>query len=59
MKPEFVMAPRNQGIADAIEDYANGKLSYDELERKIAAMGYKTTSLFGMVRDIKVKDAWA
>ena len=51
---EFVMEPR-AGVGEAIEDYAEGRISYDQLNQQIAAMGYKTTSTYEMVRHITPK----
>jgi hypothetical protein len=52
---EFVMRPRNQSIADAIDDYAEGRISYQDLYMRIQDMGYSTRSLFEMVCNIKPK----
>jgi hypothetical protein len=52
---QFEMRPRNQSIADALEDYAEGRISYATLYLTIQNMGYSTRSLFEMVRDITPK----
>ena len=54
MSIEIVMEPR-VGVGEAIEEYAEGRISYAELGQQIAKMGYKTTSLYEMVRHITVK----
>lgn len=52
---QVVMQPRNASIAEAIEDYAEARISYLQLERKIAGMGYSTRSLYEMVCHIQPK----
>lgn len=50
---EVVLQARNQTIADLIEECAAGRLAFsgpDSLCAKVAAMGFKTTSLYEMVR---------
>ncbi len=51
---EIVMVPR-AGVGEAIEDYAEGRISYDGLNQRIADMGYSTTSTYEMVRHITPK----
>ena len=51
-EPELVLVPR-RGVAELIDQYANGTLSYRELEKRIAELGYSTFSLFDMVKNIK------
>lgn len=51
MDIEIVMEPR-AGVGEAIEDYTKSRISYDELCQQIVKMGYKTTSLYKMVRHI-------
>ena len=50
---EFVMKPRNETIGQLVQDCADGKLPFSgpgSLCEKVAAMGFKTTSLYEMVR---------
>jgi hypothetical protein len=49
-QPEVVMQARTPAIGELVEACAKGELNFDELCRRVAAMGYKTTSLFEMVR---------
>jgi hypothetical protein len=49
-----IMQPR-LGVGELIEDYAEGKINYRELNVAIASLGYATTSVFEMVRHIKPK----
>jgi len=56
MKIEVAMQPR-AGVGEAIEDYANGLISYDQLLKRIAGLGYKTNSVYEMVRHINPKTA--
>ena len=49
---DVVLRPRSQMIADLIDACARGELEFsgpDSLCAKVAAMGYKTTSLYEMV----------
>lgn len=50
MIPQLKLEPRNATIGQLIQDCADGKLRFDSLCEKVAAMGYKTTSLYEMVR---------
>jgi hypothetical protein len=50
---EFVMQPRNATIGELVEQCARGELPFSgegSLCAKVAAMGFKTTSLYEMVR---------
>lgn len=50
--PQVVLQARNATIAELIEQCARGELPFsgpDSLHSKIAAMGYRTTSLYEMV----------
>jgi hypothetical protein len=50
---EAVMQPRNETIGKLIEECAAGRLPFSgpgSLCEKVSAMGYKTTSLYEMVR---------
>lgn len=46
---QVVMNPR-VGVGELIESYLDKKIVYDELCAKVAALGYRTTSLYEMVR---------
>lgn len=48
--PRVVLQARNETIGQLVERCADGKLSFDDLCVEIARMGYKTTSLYEMVR---------
>jgi hypothetical protein len=53
MTMELKLKPRNETIAQLIEDCADGKIPFsgeDSLCSKISAMGFKITSLYEMVR---------
>jgi hypothetical protein len=45
---EVVMVAR-EGVGELVEACARGELPFGELCRRVAAMGFKTTSLFEMV----------
>lgn len=48
----IIMAARSQTIQDLVDQCARGELQFsgpDSLCSKVAAMGYKTTSLYEMV----------
>ena len=50
---EVVLIPRNETIAQLVQDCADGKLPFsgpDSLWSKTREMGYTTTSLYKMVR---------
>lgn len=47
---DVILVARNQSIADMVQSCADGELSFDDLCSKVAAMGFKTTSLHEMVR---------
>ena len=47
--PQLVLRPRTQGISDLIEAHLEKQISFGELCSKVAAMGFKTTSLYEMV----------
>ena len=50
---EVVMKARTDTIAEMVEDCAMGRLNFGDLCTKVAAMGYKTTSLYEMVRAVE------
>lgn len=41
---------RTPTIGQLVQDCADKKIGFDELCRRVAAMGFKTTSLYEMVR---------
>lgn len=47
--PTLVLRPRNQSVADLIERYLAKHITYAELLQRVAAMGFKTTSVYEMV----------
>jgi hypothetical protein len=47
---EVVLQAKTPTIAQLVQDCADGKLPFDSLCDLVAAMGYKTTSLYEMVR---------
>ena len=47
---EVILVARNETIADLVQQCADGKLTFDSLREKVAAMGFKTTSLYEMIR---------
>jgi hypothetical protein len=51
--PEVVLVARTPDVADLVEACAKKELPFDELCRRVAAMGYKTTSLYEMVRSVE------
>jgi hypothetical protein len=48
--PEVVLQARTPDIGEWVQQCADKKLSFDELCRRVAAQGYKTISLYEMVR---------
>ena len=44
-----VLVAREKTIDDMVTDCAEGNLSFSELQKYVAAMGYNTTSLYEMV----------
>jgi hypothetical protein len=48
--PAVVLRARTARIAELVEQCARGEITFDELQREVLAMGYKTTSLYEMVR---------
>ena len=50
--PEVVLIPRH-GVAELIEQYAQGELTYVQLQQAIVAMGYSGNSLYEMVRHLR------
>lgn len=55
MEPAVTMQARTPEIADLVADCAAGKLPFDSLCEKVATMGFKTTSLYEMVRAAETK----
>ena len=51
---KLVMVPANQSVADLVEDYAHGRLTYGELEAAFHKRNWSTLSLFENVRHIEV-----
>lgn len=49
MMPEVMLKARTEDIGQWVQDCADGNLKFDELCRRVAAKGFKTTSLYGMV----------
>jgi len=47
--PQVVLVAKNDTIGSLVRDCAEGKIKFDSLCEKVAAMGYKTTSLYEMV----------
>jgi hypothetical protein len=50
---EVVLVPRNETIAEWIQQCADGKLNFGELCARVSELGYKTTSLYEMVRSME------
>ena len=50
MEPEVVLRARGDDIDEWVDRCARGELAFDELRRRVAAKGFKTTSLYEMVR---------
>jgi hypothetical protein len=48
--PRVVMRARTPAIGEMVRDCARGRLDFSELCCRVAAMGYRTTSLYEMVR---------
>jgi hypothetical protein len=48
--PEVVLVARTDTIAKLVLECARKELSFEELCRKVHALGYRTTSLYEMVR---------
>lgn len=51
--PKIIMVPRDQTVADLINQYADGKLSYRELETAFAERGWSAKSLYENVRHLQ------
>lgn len=51
---EVVLIARTEEIGRLVQDCAEGKLEFDELCERVAAVGYRTTSLYEMVRAAEV-----
>lgn len=51
--PEVVLQARNERIAELIAQCAAGEITFGDLQREVAAMGYRTTSLYEMVMAAK------
>jgi hypothetical protein len=49
-EPIGELVARTPEIAELVELCAAGRLSFNDLCAKVAAMGFKTTSLYEMVR---------
>ena len=49
-EPEIVMVARTASIAEWVSDCAAGRMNFDELCQRVAAKGFKTTSLYEAVR---------
>lgn len=47
---EVTMKPRTDRIGELVQACADGKIKFDVLCQEVAAMGFKTTSLYEMVR---------
>lgn len=54
---QVVMQSRYDWIEQAIQECADGKLPFDDLCQKVAAAGFKTTSLHEMVRAAEIERA--
>lgn len=50
MNPEIVMEARTPKIAELVEKCARKEISFESLCYEVARMGYKTNSLYEMVR---------
>ncbi len=46
---EVVMQARSPDIAEWVQQCADGELDFDTLCSRVAALGFKTTSLYEMV----------
>jgi hypothetical protein len=46
---QVILVARTPLIGELVEQCALGQISFDELCKRVAAMGYKTTSLYEMV----------
>lgn len=49
MMPPVVMQARTRRIERLVQQCAAGEITFDDLQREVAAMGYRTTSLHEMV----------
>ncbi len=55
-QPEVLLVPRNSKIAELVRACADGKLPFsgpESLCDQVSRLGYKTTSLYEMVRAAK------
>lgn len=53
--PEVVLVARSTEIVKLIDRYANGELSYIELQQAFFDAGWSTLSLYEFIKDIKVE----
>lgn len=59
MEPVFVLKARTPEIEQLVQDCADGKLPFDgpdSLYSKVAAMGFKCTSLYEMVCAVEAQN---
>ncbi len=50
MTPKVILVARTATIGDLVTQCAEGKLPFDTLCARVAAMGFSTRSLYEMVR---------
>jgi hypothetical protein len=48
--PEVILLARNASIAEVIQACAEKRITFGETCERIAALGYRTTSVYEMVR---------
>ncbi len=55
--PEVVLQARTPEIGEWVQQCADGTLPFDELCKRVAARGYKTTSLHEWVTSLERRNA--
>jgi len=48
-----VLVPREPSIAEWVQQCADGRMNFGELCARVSELGYKTTSLYEMVRSVE------
>jgi len=53
---EVYLKPRTEQIADLVDACAINQITYSDLCKQVAAMGFKTDNLYYMVRHVRQQD---
>ena len=52
---KFTLNPRDPEVARLVAKHLDGKMSYDALALHVAAIGYRTASLYELVRSMEAQ----